>query len=199
MTDENNYSFFTQIKKWQKAIERKIDSEILKHDEDPEAHDELFAQKSTVTFSRTLNSGTKIGSITIDNTTTDLYCETDTDTTYEAATTSKAGLMSASDKTKLDDISDSADSVSMNATLQTGTKLGTIYINGVGTDLYCETNTDTIYTHPTYENSPQTTNAFKKKCMSYSVSSISFWQECTLSCSSLCSININPFLSFTLI
>lgn len=40
--------------------------------------------KSKVTFSRTLTSGTKIGSINIDGTNTDLYCQTNTDTTYTA-------------------------------------------------------------------------------------------------------------------
>lgn len=49
---------------------------------------------SQVSFSRSLNSGTKIGTITINNTATDLYCETNTDTTYSdmtAATNSTAG------------------------------------------------------------------------------------------------------------
>ena len=66
-----------------------------------------------------------------------------TDTTYSAATTSAAGLMSAADKTKLDGITASADSVSFTRNLTSGTKVGTITINGSATDLYCQTNTDT--------------------------------------------------------
>lgn len=63
---------------------------------------------------------------------------TDNDTKYSAATTSVAGLMSASDKSKLDGITASADSVSFTRSLSSGTKIGTITINGTGTDLYCE-------------------------------------------------------------
>lgn len=45
--------------------------------------------KTTVSFSRSLASGTKIGTITIDGTKTDLYCEKDTNTVYTHPT--KAG------------------------------------------------------------------------------------------------------------
>ena len=68
------------------------------------------------------------------------------DTTYSAATTSAAGLMSASDKSKLDGITASADAVSFSRSLTSGTKVGTLTINGTGTDLYAPTNTDTHYT-----------------------------------------------------
>ena len=68
-----------------------------------------------------------------------------TNTTYSAATTSAAGLMSASDKNKLDGITASADSVSFTRSLTSGTKVGTITINGTGTDIYCQTNTNTTY------------------------------------------------------
>lgn len=56
-----------------------------------------------------------------------------------AATTTTAGLMSASDKTKLDGITASADAVSFGQTLTTGTAIGTITINGTGTTLYAPT------------------------------------------------------------
>ena len=62
---------------------------------------------------------------------------------HSAATTSAAGFMSASDKSKLDGITASADSVSFSRSLSSGTKIGTLTINGTGTDLYCQTNTDT--------------------------------------------------------
>ena len=62
---------------------------------------------------------------------------TDTNTTYSAATTSASGLMTAAMVTKLNGITDSADSVSFTRSLTSGTKIGTITINGTGTDLYC--------------------------------------------------------------
>ena len=54
-----------------------------------------------------------------------------------------AGFMSSSDKSKLDGITASADAVSFSRSLTSGTKVGTITINGTGTDLYAPTNTDT--------------------------------------------------------
>ena len=72
-----------------------------------------------------------------------------TNTTYNAATTSAAGLMSAADKTKLDGITASADTVSFTRSLTSGTKIGTITINGTGTDLYCQTDTNTTYSAAT--------------------------------------------------
>lgn len=52
------------------------------------------------------------------------------------ATTSTAGFMSAEDKTKLDGITENADSVSVTQTLTSGTKVGTVTVNGTDTDLY---------------------------------------------------------------
>lgn len=66
---------------------------------------------------------------------------TDNDTTYSAATTSTAGLMSASDKSKLDGIASSADSVSFSQNLTSGIKIGTLTINDVGINLYAPTST----------------------------------------------------------
>lgn len=40
--------------------------------------------------------------------------------------------------------------VSFTRSLTSGTKVGTINIDGVDFDLYCQTNTDTKYTHPSY-------------------------------------------------
>ena len=51
--------------------------------------------------------------------------------------------MSEKDKKKLDDITESADSVSYSASLTNGTKVGTIRINGEDYELYAPTNTDT--------------------------------------------------------
>ncbi len=65
---------------------------------------------------------------------------------HDAATQSANGFMSAADKKKLDGITESADSVSFTRSLTSGTKVGTITINGTGTDLYAPTNTDTHHT-----------------------------------------------------
>lgn len=64
---------------------------------------------------------------------------TDTNTTYNSATTSTNGLMSSSDKSKLDGIQASADAVSFSRSLSSGTKIGTININGTNTDIYAPT------------------------------------------------------------
>lgn len=55
---------------------------------------------------------------------------------YYIATSSTNGLMSSEDRVKLDGITASADSVSFSRSLTSGTKVGTITINGAGTDLY---------------------------------------------------------------
>jgi hypothetical protein len=68
-----------------------------------------------------------------------------TNTTYNAASTSAAGLMSADDKAKLDTITKDADAVSFTQSLTSGTAVGTITINGTTTTLYCQTNTNTTY------------------------------------------------------
>lgn len=53
-----------------------------------------------------------------------------------AATASAAGLMSASDKSKLDGITASADSVTFSRTLTSGTQIGTLTINGTAYIMY---------------------------------------------------------------
>lgn len=68
-----------------------------------------------VSFSRSLTSGTKVGTITINGTGTDLYAPTNT--TYSDATTSAAGLMSAADKAKLDGIESGANNTIVDSTL----------------------------------------------------------------------------------
>lgn len=75
--------------------------------------------------------------------------QTTQDTTYSAATTSAAGLMSADDKTKLDGITASADTVAFTRSLTSGTKVGTLTINGTGVDLYAPTDTNTTYSQGT--------------------------------------------------
>lgn len=101
-----------------------------------------------VTGTNTTYSLSKTGStITLTGSDGSITSVTDSDTTYGAATANAAGLMSASDKTKLNGITASADAVSFSRSLSSGTKIGTITINGIGTDLYCQTNTDTNTTY----------------------------------------------------
>lgn len=64
---------------------------------------------------------------------------TDTNTIYDVATTSANGLMSSSDKSKLNGIQAGADAVSFRGSLSSGTKIGTININGTNTDIYAPT------------------------------------------------------------
>lgn len=64
---------------------------------------------------------------------------TDTNTIYNVATTSANGLMSSSDKSKLNGIQAGADAVSFSRSLSSGTKIGTININGANTDIYAPT------------------------------------------------------------
>ena len=90
------------------------------------------------------------------------------DTKYNAATTSADGLMTSSMVTKLNGISDSADSVSISRNLTSGTKVGTITINGTGTDLYAPTNTDTNVTQTN-----TTANANYRLLLSYNANDTS--------------------------
>lgn len=76
-----------------------------------------------------------------------------TNTTYSNATTEVSGLMSTSDKSKLDGITSSADAVSFSRTLSSGTKIGTITINGANTDIYAPT----ARTSPTYGQATSST------------------------------------------
>ena len=62
-----------------------------------------------------------------------------------AASTSVAGLMSAADKGKLEGIQEGATAVSFSRNLTSGTKIGTITINGTATDLYSTNNTWTAF------------------------------------------------------
>lgn len=100
----------------------------------------------TNTFIKGLSVSGRTITYTKGDGTTGTITTQDTNTTYSNATTSAAGLMSKDDKAKLDAITASADSVSFSRSLTSGTKVGTITINGTGTDLYAPTNTDTHYT-----------------------------------------------------
>lgn len=90
-------------------------------------------------------TGSVTGSGTFDGS-DNLSIATTTNHTHATATTSANGFMSSDDKAKLDGITASADAVSFSRSLTSGTKVGTITINGTGTDIYAPTNTDTHWT-----------------------------------------------------
>ena len=72
--------------------------------------------------------------------------DTNVDTTYDPVQPNgSAGLMSGADKAKLDNIAEFADNVSFTRSLSSGTKIGTITINGTNTDLYSTNNTWTAF------------------------------------------------------
>ena len=79
--------------------------------------DSISENADTVTFIRTLNSGTKIGSIKINETSTDIFCNNDTNTTYDIVTSSDDGLMSSEDKNKLDSIANGANKTTVDSLL----------------------------------------------------------------------------------
>lgn len=62
-----------------------------------------------------------------------------TDTTYTNATQSKAGLMSATDKAKLDGVSNDADKVEWQQNVNTGVNIANVTINGTKTAIYAPT------------------------------------------------------------
>ena len=62
-------------------------------------------------------------------------------TSYDVVTTSQNGLMSSEMLTKLNGITESADSVSYSRNWAIGTKIGAITINGTKTDIYAPENT----------------------------------------------------------
>lgn len=204
---------------------------------------DLANGKSTVSFTASLTSGTKVGTIVIDGTSTDLYCQTNTNTdtkvtaTKLAASTASAsylptfvstagtngvsimdsfgfrhtvGTADAQGNSRLvlgnstakgtanneegyivlytpgtgyatlhaaESSSNSTHylpttggtllntgTTSFTATLTSGTKIGSIKINGTTTDIYCQTNTDTN-TKVTQSNS--TTANFRPLMMGY--------------------------------
>ena len=101
----------------------------------------LNGNATTATTAGKVANKLTIGSKTYDGSSAVSVAITD----FTAASSSSAGYMSAADKSKLDGITDSADAVSFSRELSTGTKIGTITINGTGTDLYAPTNTNTTY------------------------------------------------------
>lgn len=133
---------------------------------------ELFQSTGSITYDGTYITTTPSGTLAAQSSTTTKRVEVINGNmyvngtqlafsthTHSAATTSAAGFMSASDKSKLDGITASADSVAFSRSLTSGTKVGTITINGTGTDLYAPTNTDTHYASGTVVGSSASTTS----------------------------------------
>lgn len=106
---------------------------------------------SDVTWSATQTSGTKIGTLNVDGTDYVLYAPTPT--TYNNATTTQSGLMSSTDKSKLDGIRAGADSVEWSGALSTGTNIGTLKINDSSYNIYAPTAGESV----TYDKATETT------------------------------------------
>ncbi len=81
---------------------------------------------------------------------------TPTNTTYNDVTTTEHGLMTATDKVKLNGIQANATAVSFSSSLSSGTKIGAITINGTSTNIYCQTNTDTHHAAYLYAGASST-------------------------------------------
>ena len=105
-----------------------------------------------VSYSQTSGSSVsgvyEIGKITINGTATTIYGK-DTNNTYSAVgTTGNPGLMTAADKVKLNNITESADAVSYSQTVASSTsgayEVGKITINGTATTIYGK-DTNTTY------------------------------------------------------
>ena len=105
-----------------------------------------------VSYSQTSGSSVsgvyEVGKITINGTATTIYGK-DTNTTYSAVgTTGNPGLMTAADKVKLNNITESADAVSYSQTSGSSVsgayEIGKITINGTATTIYGK-DTNTTY------------------------------------------------------
>jgi hypothetical protein len=162
----------------------------------------IVLDKANTSFTQSLTSGTKVGSINIGGTSTDIYAPTNTNTTYTlsgaygsssntwvttltttsgtasgtstvpTASTSVYGITKLSSSTSSTstalaatasavksayDLASGKSTVSFAASLTSGTKVGTITINGTATDLYCQTNTDAKVTSTTTNPTTKTT------------------------------------------
>ena len=109
-----------------------------------------------------------VSGLSIDNTVLTVTKDDDTtyalaipDTTYSNASQSAAGLMSATDKKKLDEIAYSADNVDVTRYLTSGVRSATIDINGTKHDIY--STTDTTYSAVTSTEDGLMTASDKRK------------------------------------
>lgn len=98
--------------------------------------------KSTVSYTRDLSSGTKIGSISIDSVTTDIYAPSPTVIPGASGITydnTQSGMTASNVQDAIDELDTDVSgksTVSVTQDISTGSKIGTITIDGVATDLY---------------------------------------------------------------
>ena len=98
--------------------------------------------KSTVSYTRDLSSGTKIGSISIDSISTDIYAPTPTVIPGASGITydnTQSGMTASNVQDAIDELDTDVSgksTVSVTQDISTGSKIGTITIDGVSTDLY---------------------------------------------------------------
>lgn len=106
----------------------------------------IIEGKSTVSFTSNLTSGSKLGTITIDNTSTDLYYEThptshSTNMIKDPNKHDNIGTVANDTQsvinTKIDTAIGGKSKVTFTQNLTSGTKVGTINIDGNNIDLYC--------------------------------------------------------------
>lgn len=93
-------------------------------------------EASDSTDALTLAAGKNITIEAVNSSNTIIINSNDENTTYEDATQSASGLMSAADKAKLDNVAEFATNVSYERAVINGIKIGTITINGITTDIY---------------------------------------------------------------
>lgn len=124
----------------------------------PTKTSEIINDSDFVNSKGTIAVANKIGTATVGGSTTPVYINEGaptpigytisksvpadavfTDTTYTNATQSKAGLMSATDKAKLDGVSSDADKVEWQQKVNTGVNIADVSINGTKIPIYAPT------------------------------------------------------------
>lgn len=111
--------------------------------------DGITASADSVSFARSLTSGTKVGTITINGTGTDLYAPTNTNTTYDLGASASAA--NGNVKINLTGSNSTTDSVTVKGS-------GSVTVTSDANGAITVTGTDTKYTHP---NSGVTAGTYK--------------------------------------
>ena len=123
------------------------------------------AGKSTVSYNEIVQTGTKIGTITIDGTPTDLYAPSATvipgadGISYDNTT---SGLSATNVQDAIDEVDGAVDTlagtvagkstVSVSQVVSTGTKIATVTVDSVGTDIYAPAQSTPTASQVSYDN-----------------------------------------------
>jgi len=121
--------------------------------------------KSTVSYNEIVQTGTKIGTITIDGTPTDLYAPSATvipgadGISYNNST---SGLTATNVQDAIDEVDGAVDTlssavagkstVSVSQVVSTGTKIATVTVDSVGTDIYAPAQSTPTASQVSYDN-----------------------------------------------